>query len=112
MHPSEYDEGGEAMREEFRAFLILLLDMLESGETARAIAAFGDESYSREELVAEISAATILSTLGLESGNSFRNSAAYVQHWSEHIAKDPMMFVAAAGRAEKAVALILGQAAA
>lgn len=38
VHPSEYDEGGEAMREEFRAFLILLLDMLESGETARAIA--------------------------------------------------------------------------
>lgn len=77
-----------------------------------AIAAFGDESYSREELVAEISAATILSTLGLESGNSFRNSAAYVKHWSEHIAKDPMMFVVAASRAEKAVALILGQAAA
>lgn len=74
-----------------------------------AAAAFGDESYSREELVAEITAASILSTLGLESGNSFRNSAAYVQHWSEHIANDPMMFVTAAGRAEKAIGLILGQ---
>lgn len=74
-----------------------------------AIAAFGDESYSREELVAEITAASILSTLGMESGNSFRNSAAYVKHWSEHIKSDPMMFVTAAGRADKAIALILGQ---
>ncbi len=76
-----------------------------------AAAAFGDESYSREELVAEITAASILSALGLESGNSFRNSAAYVKHWSEHIADDPMMFVTAAGRADKAIALILGQTA-
>lgn len=36
--PSEYDEGGEAMRDEFRAFVILLLDMLERGEVDRAIA--------------------------------------------------------------------------
>ncbi len=75
-----------------------------------AIAAFGDESYSREELVAEITAASILSTLGMESGNSFRNSAAYVKHWSEHIKDDPMMFVTAAGRADKAISLIFGQA--
>ena len=72
-------------------------------------AAFGDESYSREELVAEITAASILNTLGLESGNSFRNSAAYVKSWSEHIKNDPMMFITAAGRAEKAIDLILGQ---
>lgn len=75
-----------------------------------AIAAFGDESYSKEELVAEITAASILSTLGLESGNTFRNSAAYVQHWSEHIKNDPMMFVSAAGKAEKAIAMIMGTA--
>lgn len=72
-----------------------------------AAAAFGDESYSREELVAEITAASILCTLGLESGNSFRNSAAYVQHWSDHIKNDPMMFVSAAGKADKAIGLIL-----
>lgn len=72
-----------------------------------AAAAFGDESYSREELVAEITAASILTTLGMETGNSFRNSAAYVKSWSEHIANDPMMFVSAAGKAEKAIDLIL-----
>lgn len=77
-----------------------------------ANAAFGSESYSREELVAEITAASILTTLGMETGNSFRNSAAYVKSWSEHIKNDPMMFVSAAGKAEKAIDLILGGAAA
>ena len=75
-----------------------------------ACAAFGSESYSREELVAEITAATILSTLGLESGNSFRNSAAYVKDWASHIKDDPMMYVTAASRADKAIALILNSA--
>ena len=75
-----------------------------------AYAAFGSESYSREELVAEITAATILSALGLESGNSFRNSAAYVKSWASHIKDDPMMYVTAASRAEKAIALIMNTA--
>ena len=80
-----------------------------SGKEANA--AFGSESYSREELVAEITAASILCTLGMESGNSFRNSAAYVKSWSSHIKDDPMMFITAAGRAEKAIQMILGEAA-
>ena len=69
---------------------------------------FGNEKYSREELVAEITAASILCTLGLESGNTFRNSTAYVKSWSEHIKNDPMMFVTASSRAEKAINLIMG----
>lgn len=73
-----------------------------------ANAAFGSEEYSKEELVAEITAATILNSLGLESGNTFRNSAAYVQSWSKHIKDDPMMFISAAGKADKAVNMILG----
>ena len=81
-----------------------------SGKDANA--AFGSESYSREELVAEITAASILTTLGMETGNSFRNSAAYVKSWAKHIKDDPMMFVSAAGKAEKAIDLILGGAAA
>lgn len=77
-----------------------------TGEAANA--AFGSEEYSKEELVAEITAASILSILGLESGNTFRNSAAYVKGWAEHIKDDPLMFVSAAGKAEKAIDLILG----
>lgn len=69
---------------------------------------FGNEAYSREELVAEITSASILNILGLESGNSFRNSTAYVQSWSKHIKDDPMMYITASSRAEKAINLILG----
>lgn len=38
MTPSEYHEGGDEMKDEFRGFLILLLDMLEHGDVERAIA--------------------------------------------------------------------------
>ena len=69
---------------------------------------FGNEAYSREELVAEITSASILNILGLETGNSFRNSAAYIQSWSKHIKDDPMMYITASSRAEKAINLILG----
>lgn len=72
------------------------------------IAAFGDEAYSREELVAEITAASILQALGMESDDTFRNSTAYVQGWSRKIKDDPMTFVTAASRAEKAIGMILG----
>ena len=78
-----------------------------TGQAANA--AFGSREYSKEELVAEITAASILSALGLETGNSFRNSTAYVQGWSKSIRDDPMMFVSAAGKADRAVSLILGQ---
>lgn len=74
------------------------------------LAAFGTPNYSKEELVAEITAASILSILGMESGNTFRNSTAYVQNWSEQIKADPMLFVSASGKAEKAIEMILGQA--
>lgn len=71
-------------------------------------AAFGSESYSKEELVAEITAATMLNVLGLEEGNTFRNSTAYVKSWSTHIKSDPLMYVSAMNKALDAVNLILG----
>lgn len=72
-----------------------------------SIAAFGDESYSKEELVAEIGSATILSMLGIETDRSFRNTAAYIQGWLSHLRNDKKLIVSAAGKAEKAVNLIL-----
>lgn len=71
-------------------------------------ASFGSESYSREELVAETTSATILNALGLETGNTFRNSSAYIKGWAEHIKSDPMLYVTAATRAQQAVDMILG----
>lgn len=68
---------------------------------------FGNEVYSKEELVAEMGAATILHELGIETDSSFRNSAAYIQNWLHVLRDDPKMVVLAAGKAEKAVKLIL-----
>jgi len=72
------------------------------------VAFFGSEAYSKEELVAEIGAAALVNHAGLETANSFRNSAAYVQNWLKVLRDDKRFIVSAAGKAEKAVSLILG----
>ena len=73
-----------------------------------AHAAFGSKEYSKEELVAESTAATILNALGMEEANTFRNSAAYIKGWASHIKSDPLMYVSAATKAQAAVDLIMG----
>lgn len=70
-------------------------------------AAFGSESYSREELVAELTACSILANMGIETRTSFRNSAAYIQSWANHIKNDPQAIIKASAKAEKAYALIM-----
>lgn len=73
-------------------------------------ACFGSAEYSKEELVAEIGAATLVNHVGLETASSFRNSAAYVQSWLKALKNDKRLIVSATGKAEKAVKLILGEA--
>ena len=73
------------------------------------VAAFGSEVYSKEELVAEIGAAALVNHCGLESPTSFRNNAAYIQNWLSVLKGDKRFIVSAAGKAEKAVKLILNQ---
>ena len=70
---------------------------------------FGTEDYSKEELVAEIGAATLVNHIGLETSSSFRNNAAYIQNWLKVLKDDKRFIVSAAGKAEKAVNLILNQ---
>ena len=70
-------------------------------------AAFGSEIYSKEELVAELGAATLVNYIGLESEKSFRNSAAYIKGWLKRLQDDPKFIVSASARAEKAVDMIL-----
>ena len=72
------------------------------------VAFFGTEAYSKEELVAEIGAAALVNHVGLETTHSLRNSAAYVQNWLQTLKGDKRFIVSAAGKAEKAVNLILG----
>lgn len=71
-------------------------------------AGFGTEEYSKEELVAEITAATMLNLLAMDGGNTIRNSAAYIKAWMKRIQEDPMIYVNAANKAQKAVDMILG----
>lgn len=68
---------------------------------------FGSESYSKEELVAEMGSAFILNHLGIESKKSFRNSSAYIQGWLKALKNDTRLITSAASKAEKAVKLIL-----
>ena len=59
--------------------------------------------------VAELGAAYIVNAARLETVASFRNSAAYIQNWLEVLKNDKRFIVSAAGKAEKAVKLILGE---
>lgn len=69
-------------------------------------AAFGDEDYSAEELVAEIGSASIMATIGLENSRTFRNSTAYVQNWLKALRNDKKLIVTASAKAEKAIKMI------
>ena len=68
---------------------------------------FGGEAYSKEELVAEIGSAALVHHVGLETPQSFTNSAAYVQNWLQVLKNDKWFIVSAAGKADKAVSFIL-----
>jgi len=74
-------------------------------ETAR----FGNALYSREELCAELGASFLLNRLGIETPSSFRNNAAYINHWLGVLKEDKRLLVSASGQADKAVRLILGE---
>ena len=71
-------------------------------------ASFGSETYSKEELVAEIGSAMMVNMLGIETDKSFRNSASYIKSWLEVLKNDSRFIVSASSKAEKAVNYILG----
>lgn len=70
---------------------------------------FGNEEYSKEELVAEIGSAGLLFYLGIETKSSFKNSTAYVQSWLRKLKSDNKFVISAAGQAEKAIDFIIGE---
>lgn len=69
---------------------------------------FGDPSYCREELVAEMGAALLCGVAGIEQ-TTIGNSAAYLRSWMETLRADSRCVVVAAAQAQKAADLILGQ---
>lgn len=68
---------------------------------------FGDEVYSKEELVAELGSAILCNELGIETVHTKRNNAAYIQAWLKALKSDKRMLISATEKAAKAVKLIL-----
>jgi antirestriction protein ArdC len=69
---------------------------------------FGSHDYSREELVAELTACFLSAEAGIE-GRTIENSAAYLAGWSKALRSDPTLFATAASRAQKAADYILNR---
>lgn len=67
---------------------------------------FGDEPYSKEELVAELGASYLAEIAHLEL--NIRNSAAYISGWASKLRDNQKWILWAASRAEKAADYILG----
>lgn len=68
---------------------------------------FGDEDYSREELVAEMGAAFVCGAAGIDV--NVQHHAAYIDNWLAKFRGDSKMLVQAAGAAQRAADLIVGR---
>lgn len=74
---------------------------------ARTFGAFGDEKYSKEELIAEMGAAMLCGIAGIEN-NTIENSASYIKSWLSALKDDTRLIFHASAQAQKAVDYILG----
>ena len=68
---------------------------------------FGSQAYAAEELVAELSAAFLCSSLGVDS--ALENHASYIENWRQLLRSDPKAIVTAASRAQVAADYILAK---
>jgi len=71
------------------------------------LASFSTETYSKEELIAELSSTMLMNMAGIEQPATFKNSAAYIHGWSEKFQEDKKVIVTAVGQAQKTVDYIL-----
>lgn len=71
------------------------------------LAPFGSQTYSKEELVAEMTAAYLCGVCGIANA-TVDQSAAYIHSWLRVLRNDPKMLVQAAGQAQKAADWIQG----
>jgi antirestriction protein ArdC len=68
---------------------------------------FGDEKYSREELVAEMSACFLCAHCGIVMEELVENSAAYLQSWIATLNGDARLLMTAASAAQRAADYLL-----
>jgi antirestriction protein ArdC len=71
---------------------------------------FGSDSYSREELIAEMGSAMLCGVTGI-APRTIENSAAYLQSWIDRLRRDSKLLVSAASQAQKAADYIRGESA-
>jgi antirestriction protein ArdC len=71
---------------------------------------FGSESYSKEELIAEMTAAMLCGIAGIEQ-ITLENSASYLKTWIARLKCDSRLLVSAASQAQKAADFIQGKSA-
>ena len=64
------------------------------------------EAYSLEELVAELSSATILHKLNIKSVENNENSIIYLRGWAKHLKENERMITHADARSKKAIKYI------
>jgi antirestriction protein ArdC len=69
---------------------------------------FGDDFYSKEELVAEMGAAFLCAIAAIGNEHTDRNTTAYIQNWISKLEEDNRLILHAAANAQKAVDLVLG----
>src|ERR1700675_1119321 len=69
---------------------------------------FASSSYSKEELVAEMTAAMLCGVAGIEQ-KTLENSAAYLKAWIARLKSDSRLLVSAASQAQKAADFIQGK---
>jgi antirestriction protein ArdC len=74
----------------------------------RQLSGYYDDSnsYSKEELIAEITSAMIANHFGIDTKDVFESSVAYIQAWIKHLQDDTNMIISASGKAQKAFDLI------
>lgn len=76
-------------------------------EGVTSVASFGSETYSKEELVAEIGASMLCGVAGIDN-HIIDNSASYIQSWLRKLKNDKKLIILASQQAQKAVDYIRG----
>lgn len=76
-------------------------------ENENKAAFFGNEDYSKEELIAELGSAFLCSKSGISNTRTLQNSESYIQSWIGALKNDKHLIVSAASKSEKAVNFIL-----
>ncbi|AMJ64006.1 ArdC family protein [Hymenobacter sp. PAMC 26628] len=69
---------------------------------------FGSETYAKEELVAELSAAFLGNAAGIDMSLTLPSSASYIANWLQALRNDKRLVISAASQAQKAANHILG----